>query len=51
MIHGVLEGCTYPIQSLTLSYFVKELGSLYNASFQTVFILYDSLIYRWKERR
>ena len=40
MIHGVLEGCTYPIQTLTLSYFVKELGSLYNASFQTVFIFF-----------
>ena len=43
MIHGVLEGCTYPIQTLTLSYFVKELGSLYNASFQTVFIFFYSL--------
>lgn len=38
MIEGILDGCTYPLSSLTLPYYIKELGCYYDASVQTVFL-------------
>lgn len=38
MIEGVLDGCTYPLSSLSIPYYIKELGCYYDVSVQTVYL-------------
>ena len=36
MVNGVFPGCSYPLDSLSLSFFMQQLGEFYEGSVQMV---------------